>query len=223
MALQIRRTKLGGPPEGLAEGQLAVELGSAPPRLWVGCDTDTDPSGRLLLNVPGDEAGAQQSIGTFTPRLNVPQAMQDSVFTVAGFYHRIGQRVEASIRVDFTSVGGGTPGNPYMYFDQFPWTFIKIFPLRAQIIRLNNLISDQFLAGCFGDVNWSGFTPSLDTTTNWFYYMNGPWPGRLDESSPTPPPAGWAQAGGAFLINFRTIVGISGASPENGDGQWPWP
>ena len=36
------------PPAGLAEGELAIELG-VPTRLWVGCAIAQDPSGRKLL------------------------------------------------------------------------------------------------------------------------------------------------------------------------------
>jgi len=47
MALRIRRTVSSGPPTGLQEGQLAVEMG--PGALWVGVPTGVDPSGRKQL------------------------------------------------------------------------------------------------------------------------------------------------------------------------------
>lgn len=51
MPMQIRRTPTpNAPPSGLLEGQLAVEMASTPPALWVGVPTAIDPSGRRLLN-----------------------------------------------------------------------------------------------------------------------------------------------------------------------------
>src|SRR5262245_51458214 len=68
MALQIKRTVNSGPPTGLKEGQLAVEMD--PGALWVGVPTSVDPSGRKRLNPPatpptlaGDVTGA---VGTTT-------------------------------------------------------------------------------------------------------------------------------------------------------------
>lgn len=51
--IQIRRTStIDLAPTGLAQGELAVEMASTPPRLWVGVPGSIDVSGRRLLNPP---------------------------------------------------------------------------------------------------------------------------------------------------------------------------
>lgn len=54
--MQIRRTRTpDNPPEGLAQGQLACEMASNPPRLWCGVPTSIDPSGRRELLTGGED------------------------------------------------------------------------------------------------------------------------------------------------------------------------
>jgi len=54
MTIQIRRTATpNNPPIGLDPGQLAVEMASAPPRLWCGVPTTIDPSGRIEVAIGG--------------------------------------------------------------------------------------------------------------------------------------------------------------------------
>jgi hypothetical protein len=60
--LQIHRTDSSGPPTGLAEGQLSVEMNLTPPALWVGVPTALDPSGRKLINVGADALPRVQRI-----------------------------------------------------------------------------------------------------------------------------------------------------------------
>lgn len=79
--MQIRRTAIPNEsPGGLAEGQLAVEMASDPPRLWVGVPTSIDPTGRREILGGSSEhqlvLGAQiaaSSIGlTNLLRIDVP-------------------------------------------------------------------------------------------------------------------------------------------------------
>lgn len=49
-AVQIKRTLTPDlAPIGLAEGELALEMASTPPRLWSGAPITIDPSGRILV------------------------------------------------------------------------------------------------------------------------------------------------------------------------------
>ena len=50
MPMQIRRTVNNGPPVGLMDGQLSVEQGLNPPKLWVGVPTAVNAAGRIQLN-----------------------------------------------------------------------------------------------------------------------------------------------------------------------------
>ena len=81
MPMQIRRTYTANnppPPASLREGQLACELASVAPRLWIGVPNNIDPSGQRLvidssLYVPsggGDISGDFTFIGS-APQLSL--------------------------------------------------------------------------------------------------------------------------------------------------------
>lgn len=50
MVMQIRRTRNGGPPNGLAPGQLAVEMVNPIPKLWVGVPPTVTAAEQLLVS-----------------------------------------------------------------------------------------------------------------------------------------------------------------------------
>lgn len=74
MSLQIRRTYTpDNPPTDLAEGQLAVEANSHPPRLWVGVPASINADRRILLNeapnIPGIVTISDTAPGDGSPEL----------------------------------------------------------------------------------------------------------------------------------------------------------
>lgn len=90
MPMQILRTNGSGPPTGLAEGQLSVEMDTK--NLWVGVPTSIDASGRVQLNAGGGgipeptTAGnyLRDNAGNWVPGLPLAGGQLTDVTGVAG-------------------------------------------------------------------------------------------------------------------------------------------
>lgn len=112
MVMQIRRTlTANNAPSGLAEGQLACELASDPPKLWVGVPVSLDPSGRRLV-VPS--AGGGVAFGTTPPASPNPGDLWfDPVEGQLYIYFNDGTSSQWVVTIN-QGGGGGGAGGPQM-------------------------------------------------------------------------------------------------------------
>lgn len=114
MVLQIRRTVSSGPPTGLAEGQLAVEMNNA--NLWVGVPTSVDPSGVKLIGAQGPDGapGAQWLQGTAAPAAGVGVVGDWFINTTNSQTYEKTAAATWTTRANLRGLQGvqGNPGNP---------------------------------------------------------------------------------------------------------------
>lgn len=128
MVMQINGTSTPNlPPSGLAERQLSVEMGSTPPKLWVGVPTTIDPSGRLQLLPQDLSAYVTSTVLTTTLAGYVTSAALTTA--LAGYLPLVGGVVTnnaagvTALTVNATGAGstvarfGGSTGDVYVWQD----------------------------------------------------------------------------------------------------------
>jgi len=152
--MQILRTEAGGPPVGLAEGELSIEY-TTPPRLWCGAPLSIDSNGRVQVNVAGGSGIPEPTTGPGWLR-----AMNGSGSWVAGL-PLTGGVLSGSLRFGaLADMGVGTINAQNYYQNGFPFV--------AAIVRGTNFglgVSGVFTALTTGTQNFAFGNNTMSSIT----------------------------------------------------------